>query len=163
MLSPQFDVEPVVDTGWWQADLGGVQVTYIDQRMKDDAFGRYLVMLARTIDESGMTERRCILNDVPDVGSTPAARRKAAAAVLDARREKLARITTAYALLTPSALARGTLTAVFWLAPPPYPHRVCRAASEAFAWFAECDSRIDATAMTIRYDALKRRLMAVAG
>jgi hypothetical protein len=162
MSSPPFDVEPVVDAGWWQADLGRVQVTYIDQRMKDDAFERYLVMLARTIDESSNTERRCILNDVPDVGSTPAARRKAAAAVLDARRDKLARVTTAYALLTPSALARGALTAVFWLAPPPYPHRVCRNSDEAFAWFASCDPRIDAKAMATRYDALKRRLLAVA-
>ena len=31
----------VVDRGWWQADLGGVLVTYMDQRMADDAYGRY--------------------------------------------------------------------------------------------------------------------------
>jgi hypothetical protein len=148
----------VVDRGWWQADLGGVLVTYMDQRMADDAYGRYLSNLASEIDGAAESNRRCVLNEVPDAGSTTAARRKAAADILHARREKLSRITIAYALVTPSALARGALTAVFWLAPPPYPWRVPRDVGEAFRWFATFDGRLDAPTMLSRYDGLKRRL-----
>ena len=62
--------------------------------------------------------------------------RREAAALLKAREEKLRKTTTAFALATPSMLARGILNAVFWLAPPPYIYAVVPTVTEGLNYLA---------------------------
>jgi hypothetical protein len=49
-------------------------------------------------------------------------------------RELLARWMVAAAIVSPSAMVRGIVTAVNWLSPPPFPQRQFAMRSEAEAW-----------------------------
>jgi hypothetical protein len=107
-----------IDRGWFMARLPGVVVTYMDARVDDASYGRFLSALADDIDATPKQQRRGVLYETPDPGVVGADRRKKLGLLLDARSESLAHITAGFVLVTPSAIARGVLTAVFWLAPP---------------------------------------------
>jgi hypothetical protein len=63
-------------------------------------------------------------------------------------------------LTTPSPLVRGMLTAVFWVAPPPYEWKVAASEAEAFRWLAERDSQLDAHAALREYLAYRANALA---
>ena len=125
-----------VDRGWFSALIGSVHATYMDARVDDASYGRYLEALTRDIVTAPLGERHGILYETPDPGTSTAERRRKLAQILTTHHEKLARVTAGYVLATPSALARGLLTAVFWIAPPPYDHHVVATTYEGFAWLA---------------------------
>jgi hypothetical protein len=151
---------PIVDSGWWLSYLGDVQVTYLDMHMDDASFTRFVRTLAEDIDSAPDQTRRAVFHDVGHGGSHTAARRKAVADVLHSRRDKLGRITVAYALATPSPLVRGAATAIFWLAPPPYPWRVSATPKQAFQWLASKVPTLDPDALSNRYQALNDQCLA---
>jgi len=73
-----------------------------------------------------------------------AAERRRWGAMLKSREHVLRQTTAGMVLCAPnSPLVRGALTALFWLAPPPYPHRVCRSVDEAFTFTAEHQPLLD--------------------
>jgi hypothetical protein len=132
---------PVVEPGLFMGHIGPVLVVYCDARISDGSFDRQCVELARAID---LRQGRVgVLYDVPSVRSMDARRRRRLAELLDARRERLALTTAAFALVTSSPVVRGMLRAVFWLAPPPYPHVVTSTPREGFDFVAgrlACDA-----------------------
>jgi hypothetical protein len=95
---------------------------------------RHLDELARAID--ARITPVGVLYDVPSTRAFDAMDRKEAAALLKAREAKLRKLTTAYAMATPSVLARGILNAVFWLAPPPYIYSVVSTVTEGLNYLA---------------------------
>lgn len=126
----------IVERGWFSVVINRVQATYMDARVDDASYARYLDALARDIARAPDNERRGILYETPDPGTSTAERRKRLGQILTTHRDKLARVTAGYVLATPSALARGLLTAVFWVAPPPYPNDVVATTAEGFEWLA---------------------------
>jgi hypothetical protein len=114
--------------------LGRVLIVHINADITAQGQRRHLDELARAIDMR--TSPVGVLYDVPTAKSFGAMDRKEGAAVLKAREEKLRRQTTAYAMATPSMLARGILNAVFWLAPPPYRYAVVSTVTEGLNFLA---------------------------
>jgi hypothetical protein len=150
-----------VDRGWFMAKLDCVAATYMDQRVNAASFERYLAALADDIDSANASERRAVLYETPDPGAVGAEARKKLGALLASRKDKLARVTAGYTLVTPSAIARGIATAVFWLAPPPYEYSITATLSEGLAWLAARTPGLDALAVergyaTVRETALTK-------
>jgi hypothetical protein len=140
--------------GWFMATRGLVQYVYVDERIDGASFDLYVRTLAEDIDRRPAFEKRGVLYVVPSPGTLDANRRKQVGDVLNSRKSKLAAITAGYALATPSPIARGLLTAVFWLAPPPYPSKVTGEPREALRWLAEKLPSIDAEAAAVTFDEL---------
>jgi hypothetical protein len=153
-------VEPIVDSGWFMAWDGRVAFTYMDERVTEASFGRYLTALARDIDQAAPSQRRGVLYDTPTPGSATAPRRRLLGEILDQRKEKLREITAGYVMVTPSTVVRGVLTAVFWLAPPPYENKVVATTNEGFRWLAERCPWLDAAQSESRYARLRAELLA---
>ena len=152
---------PVIERGWFSVAIDRVQAVYMDARVDDASFARYVKALAADIANAPDTQRRGILYETPDPGTVTAARRRQVAEVLIREHGKLARVTAGYVLVTPSMFARGVVTAVFWIAPPPYEYHVVATSAEGFAWLggrlpqlsaAACDE----TYQTVRAECLQR-------
>lgn len=148
---------PIVDVGWFLGIVQGVQVVYMDGRVTADAFARYLRVLAQVIDEQ--TVPQGVLYDIPEPASLTARRRKALAEVLERRRVRVRALTLGYALVTPSPFVRGILTAVFWLAPPPYESKVAGSLQDGFRWLAARCPGVDAAQACETYLWLKPRCL----
>jgi hypothetical protein len=118
---------------------------------------RHLDELARAIDLRTTEQRIGVVYDAPSL-DVDARRRQQSAAVLDARREKLELTTAGFALVTPSAVTRGGLRAVFWLAPPPYPWTVTDTVEAALGWLAPRLPSLDVDSVSRRYRAAVREL-----
>lgn len=101
-----------------------------------------------------------MLHEVGRGGLRDARRRKAIGALLAARRDKLARTIAGYALATQSLLVRGTLTALNWLAPPPYESHVVATPWEGIVWLAKRLPEVNPGATLRAYNGLKVRYIA---
>jgi hypothetical protein len=159
-VAPRNFAKPLVDLGWWMAEIGKVLVTFMDDTANDESFARYVETLATDIDGTVDGTKRGILYVAPNPVAMTASRRKHVADVLRVRRQKLARITAGYTLVTPSPVVRGALTAIFWLAPPPYPWSVRGTPREGFAWLATHMEGLDVDGLTAQYESLKSRILA---
>lgn len=153
-------VEPIVDQGWFMAWEPRLSLTYMDERVSDASFGRYLEAVARDIDHVPVGERRAVLYDTPTPGVVSAERRRRLGTILDARKDKLRNITIGYVMVTPSTVVRGVLTAVFWLAPPPYENKVVGSTAEGFRWLAERCAWLEPEVQEARYARLRTELLA---
>lgn len=139
---------------------GLISLTYMDERVSDASFGRYLSAVARDIDKAAPDQRRAVFYDAPSPGSLTAPRRRQLGEILDQRKEKLRAITAGYVMVTPSTVVRGVLTAVFWLAPPPYDNKVVASADEGFRWLAERCAWLEPVQSEARYGRLRAELLA---
>ena len=140
--------------------LPGLSVVYMDPTVSNASFDRYLQALARDFAELGRSKvLRGVLYDVPRPGVITANRRAQVAKVLNEFREPLADATAAYAMVTPSRVVRGILAAIFWIAPPPYAHRIVRTVRLGFDFIEERLPGTDAEALTGEYNALKSELL----
>lgn len=135
-------------------------LTYMDERVSDASFGRYLEAVARDIDAAPPDQRRGVLYDTPTPGLTSAARRRQLGEILDTRKDKLRTITAGYVMVTPSTVVRGVLTAIFWLAPPPYDNKVVGSTVEGFRWLGERCSWFEPIATEARYARLRTDALA---
>lgn len=150
---------PVIDEGWFMGVVEDVSVAYMDAQVTAESYARYVSAMSADIDATPAASRRGVLYEAPNISSLSAAQRKALAQVLEQRREKLSSITAGYALVTPSAAVRGMLTAIFWLAPPPYDYRVSATPRDAFNWLAERVSGLDPARAEQAYEALRARCL----
>jgi hypothetical protein len=149
--------------GWFSAKIGLVSVTFIDDIVDDARFEAFVEALRRGIDEVSEPYRGCVLYEVRKPALRSARRRKQFGAFLAARREKFARTVAAYAFATPSVFSRGTLKALFWIAPPPYETRVVATPWEGLSWFATKMPGMVNPGMTLRaYNGLKVQYIAQA-
>lgn len=143
--------------GWFKADIGLVQVVYMDVIDEAD-HARFLAALRSDLEHTPPTSRRGVLYEVTDRNRSTAAERKAVGELLNEKRELLARITSGYALVTPSVMVRGFLTAVFWVAPPPYPHHIGNSLTDGLRFLANKQPGIDVLAVQHCYLTLRREL-----
>lgn len=134
-------------------------LSYVDQRITTESFKRHITALAHDIDEWPASNTRAVLYESPAPAAMSADQRRQLADVLDVRKAKLKSITAGYVMVTPSAVVRGVLTAVFWIAPPPYPYRVVATPEEGFQWLAGECPWLDATRSVERYLHLRSELL----
>ena len=140
------------------AGIDDVMFLYSDATLSDRGFERQLEELQKAIDLRGDDTLVGVVYDAPTSSlSIDAKRRKRSADVLDRRRAKLAKTTAGFALASPSAMMRGVLRAVFWLAPPPYPWAVVDTVHEALVYLKTVMPTLDVADVLSRYEALKRK------
>lgn len=128
----------------------GIRTVHINANLSDPDFERLVQLMGDDIDQRTGEQAMCVLYEVPDMGLTHE-RRLVVGRVLRERAQKLAELTKAYALVTPSYVVRGVLQAIWWLAPPGYPWAVRPDLESAFAFLAQHDSAIDAVAALAAY------------
>ena len=88
----------------------------------DDAtLDRYFATLAGYL---GRGERYAVLFDARAARGMPAVQRRRLSERLAVHREQLRTYHAAIAIVTRSPIIAGLVTAVYWLAPPPYAYRV---------------------------------------
>jgi hypothetical protein len=135
--------------------LGPIMVVYQDARLDDAGSEVHFTELARAIDERREQNVQVgVLYDVPTISTLTPARRKQLIAMLEARRDVLAKTTAAYVMATTSMAARGVLRAMFWLSPPPYPYSITATTLEGFRYIAGRLPGVDADALEREYTAL---------
>lgn len=148
----------VVDESWFMFRRADLQLVYMDPVVSNDAFGRYVEQVRRDFAELDGRPRG-VLYDVPRPGVMTATRRASIAKILNEYRETLAEVTAGYALVTPSPVVRGVLAAIFWIAPPPYAHRIVRTVGQGFEFLHERLPSLDAARMAREYESLKSELL----
>ncbi len=119
--------------------MAGVDdVLYVSMTREVDDAGFDVLMreLARAIDERSDDVRVGVIFDVADVVGMDARRRKRVGETLNPREKKLAATTAAFVLVSASAVLRGALRAVFWIAPPSYPAEIAGTLREALELLA---------------------------
>ena len=82
-------------------------------------------------------EIHCIMHDSRNALGLSAAQRKSIASHLEEHQDAITRWTAAVAIVTPSALIRGMITAVSWLTGTPCPQKTFATEQEAHAWLVE--------------------------
>lgn len=148
-----------VDIGWFSARLPEINMVYMDDRVDDASFDRYFAHLVDDLNQAEGT-RRAVLYDVPASGSMTASRRARVGDLLKENEKVLREITTGYAMVAPSRLVRGFLTAIFWVAPPPYPNKICATVDDAFKWLGPITPGLDAPAAMAWYKAERDGMLA---
>lgn len=146
-----------MDTGLLMAGIDDVMFVYSDDTMTEASFSKHLQELANAIDGRAETNRIGVIYDAPKPFATDAKRRQRSGQVLDARRAKLGRTTAAFALATPSPIVRGTLRAVFWIAPPPYPWEITDTVRGGLTFLKKHMPTLDVEGCLARYERLKQR------
>lgn len=140
-----------VDLGWMLDYLGNTQVVYMDGRVTDASFDRYMAALVSEIDDRPDSARVGVMYHVPQPSALSSARRRRLGEALKAREAKLARTTLAYAMSTPSAVVRSGLRMLFWLAPPPYPNAVVASPTAAFEFLARHQAGLQPEALSAQF------------
>lgn len=95
-----------------------------------DHFKEYRALLDRDVPYVALFDAR-------RVGTADARCRKAYAEFLGANAQDLRRLCKGAAFVVTSSLIQGTITAVSWLTPLPFPHRTFTRRAEARAWLRE--------------------------
>jgi hypothetical protein len=128
---------PIIDQGLWMTHVPHLMLTRMTDKLTQRAFERYCEAWQRAIDARPNQARVVAAYDLPSWPGLNAERRSQWARMLKSRERKLRETTAAMTLCSPSALVRGGMTAIFWLAPPPYPHKVVETMDQAFDMAAE--------------------------
>lgn len=146
------------DQGWFVASRERLQFTYMNVHVTEASFARFVSTLARDVD-AYRGEPRAVFGEAPALGALKANQRKSLADMLREREHKIAVSVGGYVLATPSPIVRGLLTAVFWVAPPPFQHRFVATAEEGFEWLAQTCSWCDAAQSLREYEELRAKLL----
>lgn len=134
-----------------------VLVVHLDERLTAASFARYRTEWLASVDARVTGAQVGAFYSVPAWAGITAAMRKDWAGMLKSREATLRATTVGMAMATPSLLVRGAMSAVFWLAPPPYPHAVVDTNAAAFEFLARKVHGLDAAAFARRFDELLGR------
>ena len=148
---------PCRERGLFMATIGRVLFTRIDEHLDPQSFERFLIELERSIDMRTPGQRFGIIYDVPDIGLNDAVRRRRVADILREREITLGSTTAGFALASSSRIVRGMLEAIFWIAPPPYPHTVVEGVREGLAFLNQFLPEVDPEAYEFEYQRLLAR------
>ena len=149
---------PIVEPGLLMAGIDDVMFMYSDATLSAKGAERQDVELGRVIDLRPENSFVGVLYDAPSSSmSIDAKRRKRSAEVLDSRRAKLEKTTAGFALASPSAMTRGILRAVFWMAPPPYPYVIVDTVRDGLVYLRTKLPALDVDRVLAEYEALKRK------
>jgi hypothetical protein len=107
-----------------------VVVTF-DGSVADHAFDRYLESLSRVLQRR---EKNVIVFDARRAAGPPAMQRSKQAAWLKSHRAMIAAYSCGSVFVIASAVIRGGLTAILWIAPIPGNHTVVATLAEAEMW-----------------------------
>lgn len=145
--------------GWFLADVGLIHVGYMDGRAGRNEQLAYLDRLCHVIDHAHKTGlHRGVLYYCPSPMGMDPLTRKQFGQILQQKEHALRSITRCYSLVTPSPLVRGLLTAVFWIAPPPYVYKIQPTVRSALEWISEQDPRVDVASHAVAYEGLVAEL-----
>lgn len=147
---------PVVEPDLLMGYVGSVMAIRIGGGLSPAAFQRYLLEWERSVKARPHDAAVFAMYDMPEWPGMTALQRKAWAGMLKAHEAALRRTTRGMVLASPSNLTRGGARALFWLAPPPYPHAVVDTPRAAFAYIAERGGP-PAERASDAYDAFVRR------
>lgn len=149
-----------IDVGWFFGYLGHVQVVYMDGRVDDASYARYVETVRSDIDDrQARGEQTPVFYHIPQPAALTAHRRALLAEVLKEKQEALAEHTAGYSMVTTSSMVRYGLRVLFWLAPPPYPNAVLATPQEGFEFLARYDDSLEPLSLTARYHSLVNQLM----
>lgn len=157
-LSPQGPQSwPCRERGLFMATIGRVLFTRIDEHLDPQSFERFLIELERSIEMRTPGQRIGIIYDVPDIGLNDAVRRRRVADILREREITLGSTTAGFALASSSRIVRGMLEAIFWIAPPPYPHTTVEGVREGLEFLSQFLPDVDPEAYAFEYQRLLAR------
>ncbi len=123
---------PVVEPDLLMGYVGNVLVIRIGGLLPASSFRRYMQEWARSVDARPPDASVFAMYDIPQWPGMTAVQRRDWSAMLKSREEVLRRTTRGMVLASSSVLTRGAARAIFWLAPPPYPHAVLDTPRAAF-------------------------------
>ena len=109
-----------------------LRLTYVDD-YSDAELSRFLLEIDGILELPG---RKAALIDLTRAKAGSAKQRQMQGAWISSNEKKLERDIVAAAIVTDSAIIRGTVTAVFWIRPLPLPTRVAATVAQAEVWLA---------------------------
>lgn len=123
-------------------DDGDVVTVKPPRELTDEAVSTVLWTLEARLAEGSPY---AIVFDMSEAGTPNAIQRQMLATHMRKNKASIGRAVRAIAMVAPSALVRGVLTAIFWLEAPPVSHQVFATAAEATAWArAACAPKVRA-------------------
>ncbi len=91
-------------------------------------------ILAGLVRQLAQRERYVLVFDLSVTGIPNATQRAKLANHVKKQADAIRRNVVALAIVAPSPLVRGIVTALFWVAAPPTPHEIFASQAEAIAW-----------------------------
>jgi hypothetical protein len=91
-------------------------------------------VLAELREHQRGSEPYVLLFDMSSAGILTPLQRKRVAAHMQETRENIRRMVRGLGIIAPSPIVRGVVVALFWVAPPPVPHRIFARRAEAVDW-----------------------------
>ena len=128
---------PVADAELLMGYVGSVMVIRIGGAVASRTFDRYLEEWLRAVDARPARAAVFTMYDMPEWPGMTATQRSQWGATLRSREDTLRRTTSGMVLASPSTLTRGGASALFGLAPPPYPHAAVDTPLAALTYIAE--------------------------
>lgn len=117
---------------------GDVVLAVPPSEVTDETLEAFLCELIARQTEPGPY---AVVFDLTHAGRPSAKQRSRMSQHLQEQRGTIQRQVRGMAMVAPSAITRGVITAVFWLSPPPVEHRVFDGRDEAFHWARSLLSR----------------------
>ena len=102
------------------------------QALNDDELGVFLDALESLVGAQREPFAWIVMADA--LMQSSAKQRKAFAAAEERMRDQDRVLCAGTAFVLTSAIARGAVTAVYWLSPPVYPYAICKTFDDARAW-----------------------------
>lgn len=115
-----------------RTSLPMLQLRYVGD-YSDAELDKFLSELDALLKQPG---RKVCVFDLTKAATGTARQRNAQGAWIAKNEQALARDFAAAAIITESAFIRGTVTAIFWIRPLPFPTRVVATFEAADAWLA---------------------------
>lgn len=142
---------PVVEPGMLMTQVDSTILSWVGSRSLTDAsFEVYLREFQLDLESRG-DGRVTYLLHVEDGPGINAKQRGQVSAILERYRAVLRRTTLGFSYVTSSAVSRGALRAIFWVAPPPYPYQVTASVADGLRFLEEKDPRVDPGSVEPRY------------
>ena len=148
---------PVVAPGMLMAQVDSTVMNWVGSRALTEAsFSLYLREFENDLQTRG-NERVTYLVHVEGGRGIDAKQRARVGAMLERYQAVVKRTTLGFAYVTGSAVSRGALRAIFWIAPPPYPYEVTSTLVDGLRFLADKDPRVDPQGVQQRYRSLLQR------
>ncbi len=126
-------MEETVKSHAWLSELApGLYAQTFPQALSDDELAVFLEALESLVAAQRTPFAWVVMADA--LMQSSAKQRKAFAEAEKRMREQDRTLCAGTAFVLTSAIARGAVTAVYWLSPPVYPYAICKTFEDARAW-----------------------------
>lgn len=147
---------PIVERGLLLADVKGVFCFGTSSELTSEQFQRLKIELDAALGARGNVAIPVLVH-VPRPTKLTASERLEIARIFERHSAKLMQTTSACAFVLPSPYTRGVLRAIFWMAPPPYPWKVCDTVHDALTYLAQYSREMDIARVEGAYRTLARQ------